>query len=131
MVLCDAEFLRTKTSFRIVKNPRHLPITSRGHKKRRRCGVQDGDRVETQDVRSTSAKTSPLQKIGRPALKGRCYEQIDRIDETGPELARQRMRDAVDLRAQPHGHEGPAGTRINVRTAKKILGCEGARLIVA
>ena len=67
----------------------------------------------------------PLQNIWRLALQGRGYEQIDRIDETGAELAGQRVRDAVDLRAQPHGHEGPAGTRIDVRATEKILGCQG------
>ncbi|MFS2104844.1 hypothetical protein [Ralstonia sp. Ralssp135] len=131
MVLCDAEFLRAKTPFRIVKNHGHLSATSQGHKKRRRRGVQDGDWARDSGRPLYFRQDIPLQKIGRLALQGCSYKQIDRIDETGPKLARQRVRDAVDLRAQPHGREGPAGTRVDVRATEEILGCEGARLVVA
>ena len=132
MVPCDAEFLRTKTTFRIVKNRGRLSITSQEHKKRRRCGVEDGDDWERDSGHPLYfGQNVPLQKIWRFALKGRCYEQIDCIDETSPKLARQRLRDAVNLRAQPHGYEGPARARIDVRATEEILGCEGARLVGA
>lgn len=132
MVLCDAEFLRTKTPFRIVKNREPLSVTSPGTKnaadaafRMAMIGCVDSGRPRY------FGQNVPLQKIWRLALQGRGYEQIDRIDETGAELAGQRVRDAVNLRAQPHGHEGPAGTRIDVRATEKILGCQGTRLVMA
>ena len=132
MVLCDAEFLRTKTPFRIVKNREPLSVTSPGTKnaadaafRMAMIGCVDSGRP------LYFGQNVPLQNIWRLALQGRGYEQIDRIDETGAELAGQRVRDAVDLRAQPHGDKRPAGTCVDVRTTEKVLGCECARLVVA